>query len=254
MAQQVGGSIGTAQRSSVCAGDSPNYARPQEGGQTPAKRCTSSAPPGDPRSRRGRRRPSCSKRCWSPLMKSCAPALTPAPCASVSLPAPPCVLAATRTPSPPPRLRCSPSRVVGSTWSRRSVNSTGRSKQSLSSQPRSSPRASASDRMPAAFSSPPRAPVPAQEGAGLRRPVCVSLLPASSVRQDPTMPPPPRRRPASELRAAHRRLSYACAAPRTRAYVERRTRDGLARPEILRCLNRYITREIHPLLLLAQTG
>lgn len=42
--------------------------------------------------------------------------------------------------------------------------------------------------------------------------------------------------------------------PRTRAHVERRTRDGLARPEILRCLKRYIAREIHPLLLLAQTG
>lgn len=42
--------------------------------------------------------------------------------------------------------------------------------------------------------------------------------------------------------------------PRTRQYVERRTREGLARTEILRCLKRYIARELHPLLLLAQTG
>ena len=32
--------------------------------------------------------------------------------------------------------------------------------------------------------------------------------------------------------------------PRTRAYVERRTRQGLAKPEIIRCLKRYIVREV----------
>ena len=36
--------------------------------------------------------------------------------------------------------------------------------------------------------------------------------------------------------------------PRTRAYVERRTREGLAKREILRCLKRYIAREIFKLL------
>lgn len=36
--------------------------------------------------------------------------------------------------------------------------------------------------------------------------------------------------------------------PRTRTYVERRTREGLAKREILRCLKRYIAREIFKLL------
>ena len=33
--------------------------------------------------------------------------------------------------------------------------------------------------------------------------------------------------------------------PRTRAYVERRTKEGLTKPEILRCLKRYIAREVY---------
>jgi transposase len=36
--------------------------------------------------------------------------------------------------------------------------------------------------------------------------------------------------------------------PRTRAYVERRTRQGLAKPEIIRCLKRYIVREVFKIL------
>lgn len=37
--------------------------------------------------------------------------------------------------------------------------------------------------------------------------------------------------------------------PRTKAYVERRTRQGLSKKEIMRCLKRYIVREIHTALL-----
>jgi len=36
--------------------------------------------------------------------------------------------------------------------------------------------------------------------------------------------------------------------PATRAYVERRTTEGLSKKEILRCLKRYIARELFPLL------
>jgi transposase len=36
--------------------------------------------------------------------------------------------------------------------------------------------------------------------------------------------------------------------PRTRAYVERRTAEGLSKPEIIRCLKRYLARELYPLL------
>jgi transposase len=36
--------------------------------------------------------------------------------------------------------------------------------------------------------------------------------------------------------------------PRTRAYVTRRTAEGKTTPEILRCLKRYLARELFPLL------
>ena len=36
--------------------------------------------------------------------------------------------------------------------------------------------------------------------------------------------------------------------PRTRAYVARRTTEGRSKPEILRCLKRYLARELYPLL------
>jgi transposase len=38
------------------------------------------------------------------------------------------------------------------------------------------------------------------------------------------------------------RLRYC---PRTRAYAERRTKEGLSKLEIIRCLKRYIAREIY---------
>lgn len=37
--------------------------------------------------------------------------------------------------------------------------------------------------------------------------------------------------------------------PRTKAYVQRRTSEGLSKREIIRCLKRYIARELHPDLL-----
>jgi hypothetical protein len=36
--------------------------------------------------------------------------------------------------------------------------------------------------------------------------------------------------------------------PRTRAYVERRTKEGKTRKEIMRCLNRYVAWEMYKLL------
>ncbi len=35
---------------------------------------------------------------------------------------------------------------------------------------------------------------------------------------------------------------------RTRAYVERRTRQGLSKREVIRCLKRYVAREIYKAL------
>ncbi|SCF40329.1 transposase, partial [Micromonospora mirobrigensis] len=37
--------------------------------------------------------------------------------------------------------------------------------------------------------------------------------------------------------------------PRTRAYVEKRTKQGLGKKEIMRCLKRYVVREVHAALL-----
>ena len=34
--------------------------------------------------------------------------------------------------------------------------------------------------------------------------------------------------------------------PDTRAYVERRTKEGLSKREVMRCLKRYIARELFP--------
>ena len=36
--------------------------------------------------------------------------------------------------------------------------------------------------------------------------------------------------------------------PRTREYVQRRTKDGLSKKEVIRCLKRYVARELYPLL------
>lgn len=40
--------------------------------------------------------------------------------------------------------------------------------------------------------------------------------------------------------------------PRTRAYRDRRTKEGMSKPEIIRCLKRYVAREIYPLLMTRQ--
>jgi hypothetical protein len=42
------------------------------------------------------------------------------------------------------------------------------------------------------------------------------------------------------------RLSYD---PRTRAYVARRTAEGLSKREVVRCLKRYVAREVYGALL-----
>ena len=34
--------------------------------------------------------------------------------------------------------------------------------------------------------------------------------------------------------------------PATRAYVERRTKEGKSKAEIIRCLKRYVAREVYP--------
>ena len=43
------------------------------------------------------------------------------------------------------------------------------------------------------------------------------------------------------VRTHHKRMGTD---PRTRAYVQRRTAQGLSKPEIMRCLKRYVAREV----------
>ena len=49
-------------------------------------------------------------------------------------------------------------------------------------------------------------------------------------------PPQPRRRPSREQRAAHHRAQRMRYDPRTRAYLDKRTKQGLSKEEIMRCL------------------
>jgi len=39
-------------------------------------------------------------------------------------------------------------------------------------------------------------------------------------------------------------ISRMATQPATKAYVERRTEEGLSKPEIIRCLKRYVAREV----------
>lgn len=48
-------------------------------------------------------------------------------------------------------------------------------------------------------------------------------------------------------------LSRMSSDPRTRAYVARRTAEGKRKPEIIRCLKRYIAREVYKLLILEKS-
>lgn len=36
--------------------------------------------------------------------------------------------------------------------------------------------------------------------------------------------------------------------PRTRAYMQRRTKQGMSKLEVVRCLKRYVAREVHQIL------
>ena len=42
--------------------------------------------------------------------------------------------------------------------------------------------------------------------------------------------------------------------PRTRAYVQRRTAEGRSKREIIRCLKRYVAREVYQIMIGPQTS
>ena len=78
---------------------------------------------------------------------------------------------------------------------------------------------------------------------GPRRPIR-GQPPGSLLRQNQPSPTEPRRRPPSQLRAICR---LRCDA-RTRDYLTRRITEGKTRREAIRCLKRYLTREIHQII------
>jgi hypothetical protein len=46
--------------------------------------------------------------------------------------------------------------------------------------------------------------------------------------------------------AASKDAELWCSDPATRAYAERRTAEGKSKAEIIRCLKRYVAREVYP--------
>lgn len=97
------------------------------------------------------------------------------------------------------------------------------------------------------WSPPVSQPRPAQVGSILR--------PALRRRPDPRLIRPHRPAPAAPGRGppgqqrpvAHRLVRMGCHQP-TKDYVARRTAEGKTKTEIMRCLKRYIAREVFPLL------
>jgi len=68
---------------------------------------------------------------------------------------------------------------------------------------------------------------------------------ARVLRADRPPPAQPRRRPTRQQGSLHHRADPHAGRPRTRAYVARRTAEGLSKRKIMRCLKRYVAREIH---------
>ena len=50
------------------------------------------------------------------------------------------------------------------------------------------------------------------------------------------------------MQSSPRRSPWLDVGSTTGAYVERRTAQGLSKPEIIRCLKRYVAREIYAIL------
>jgi transposase len=63
--------------------------------------------------------------------------------------------------------------------------------------------------------------------------------------EGPAAPPEPRREPRGQPRPVADRDHPDERPPATRAYIERRTKEGLTEKEIIRCLKRYVAREVY---------
>ena len=68
--------------------------------------------------------------------------------------------------------------------------------------------------------------------------------PDSFVGSDQLPPPPPRRPPPSQRGSPPHRIVRLRHDERTRAYMRRRTSDGMSKAEVIRCLKRYVAREV----------
>ena len=96
-----------------------------------------------------------------------------------------------------------------------------------------------------------RQPRAAAQRGRLRPPVRGRADPGL-LRQDQPPPAEPGRRPGRQPGAVPARAVGRMGwDPRTRAYVARRTAEGLSKPEIIRCLKRYLARELYRALTVA---
>ena len=92
-----------------------------------------------------------------------------------------------------------------------------------------------------------RQPRPGPHRGKLRR--AVRRQPRGRLLRQATAPPAqPRRRPAGQLRAVDVAMTRLACDPRTKAYAARRTTEGKTKKEIIRCLKRYIAREMYKTL------
>ena len=74
------------------------------------------------------------------------------------------------------------------------------------------------------------------------------------LRQDPATPTQPRRRPPGQRRPLpHHHSAASAGTDRTQDYLQRRLAEGKTRREIIRCLKRYIAREIYRLIVPTST-
>ncbi|MCW2674660.1 MAG: hypothetical protein JWP14_3249, partial [Frankiales bacterium] len=88
---------------------------------------------------------------------------------------------------------------------------------------------------------------PARHRERVRSPVREQSHPGQQ-RQDQPSSAQPRRRPASQRRPLRIVFVRLGRDQRTRDYVAKRTAEGKSKAEIMRCLKRYVTREVYAAL------
>ena len=69
------------------------------------------------------------------------------------------------------------------------------------------------------------------------------------IRQDEPAPAQPWWRPPGQCRSIPHRRGQVSFELRTQAYMRRRTAEGMSKREVIRCLKRYVAREVYSAIL-----